>query len=497
MINSIIKIALLSAFLLSAGGLRGQNVTLLVDTVYHDCSSGAIDQDRHLFFSRQDSSLILSDEGTTTVLALEAVSKNLWVDGAGYRPMVQMDGKSYHLSDSFTLHPPEGIPYTIDELSMAMATKDIVAYDVYREGNFAYLPGQMNTVPIQNIRRFTFKGGNFLEFTITETEDKYLYNVVTKKKRLVNRDQWMISKSNAYHSVVRKTADPFDGAYTVLDTELNVVVPPDRGYESFDITDDWLVLYDGYSGVEDIAFFRGKAVTVPGKIIYCSLTNCTLSTDEGFGMMNQRGELLMSTSEPLQINWSGDTYSLKDGIYTLYDQTGSVVLRGAYDKVKSLGENRWEVVKDKVYSVVDEEGNEIISPDARFTYGFSVYRDFGNILIGGRYGNSFVVFDIDGEELLRFDLDADEVYESVGLLVGYPRSTLAALSVGMRKRVNPSDAWIIEHKEGGQYTYELVNGAGQRLLPGRYAAILPMASGDIFVVQTLAGKWGAIRIEQE
>ena len=441
--------------------------------------------------------MLLTEDGTTAAMEVEDLNTDMNIIGGGYRPYLQIEGKSYRFDEKLTLQPPEGIPYPLSQLRRAFATEDMVIYRGYNAGDHAHLTGEEGEIPLQDIRVVLYNGGNTLEVRTGEGEEQYLYNIANRKTRPFREDDAFSSHSNTDFHVFKKAGGYFEDAYYVLDADFDLVVSPEAGFEAFAMTEDMLVLYDGDPGFEHKGFYRGVPFTVPGRVFYCGGTSCTLRTDRGYGMMNERGELILSTSDRLQINQSGDTYSLEDGIYTLYNETGSVVLRGAYDRVSSLGENRWEVARDGVYSVVDKQGKQIIAPDPKFTYGFSVYRDFGTSLIGGRYDDNFVVFDIDGEQLFHFDVHDDEVFESAGLLIGYSRKTLASLPEKLRKRFNPSDVWIVAHKAGNDGSYELVDVHGQRVLPDRYASIFPLPGGSIYVLETLSGKWGAVRIGPE
>ena len=186
-------------------------------------------------------------------------------------------------------------------------------------------------------------------------------------------------------------------------------------------------------------FYRGKAFSVRNNQLF---------------IINRDGEILKRIGVFDDINFSDNVWYVsvkKDGYWGVVNRLGELKIDFLYDNIYTLSSDLFEVEKDDMHGIIDEEGNEIVDCQYKsiinFLYG-AVLCDFGKTrrifdyearkLLKGEY-NPIAVWDYneDDEEKKYYPMVSSDGF---GVLVG--RSGRVALSTEYRKIWPPHEGLI-------------------------------------------------------
>lgn len=293
-------------------------------------------------------------------------------------------------------------------------------------------------------------------------------------------------------------------------------VMPYRSFSSYGprcvYNDSVLIVQEG---TESVFFKRDKAFTPPTKfrkidhfpIAVCDVSHSLFQVRSayGYGIMDANFELIAPTkfkSIWADLGTVGFIYGYASGESTVFNRMGEEIITLPYDGIKFVGEDRYAVMKNRRWGVVDGRNQVIMDFNFYLDDSYPNIRSMevnGHPLIFVTEENSKnrSIYRQDGSLLGQFDysnpnkdtrLFYDFVWHTRALT---PDIVEAAAAQGVD--LNPYWITSVPVKEN-DYRSGIVDSAGNEVLPAEYEMVHRIPGTHVFLCRDSQERYGLLRI---
>ncbi len=474
------------------GSLSAKSTEVVLDTIYDRYLEW---NGHYLFIGEQQESTLLKD-GSYEAFPVQIDRLRA---GTLEAPLAQVGSRCYLLNDELGFDPDRYV-----ELNL-----QAIYDDIYLQGNrIAYLKGNTvyvadfathETTPI--LENATVSGLNERYLCLQQGPDRKHFIYRFDNETLVELPPAFEFPKSGHPDYVVQTIS--DDPIQVVDLDLQPIVRPEEGYTEYYIKGDLLLMYGRRKPVK--VFHRNGLLPLEETIIdvECNYHSqlCFLSNEaDQITVLAPDGQFL---SESVFDNFYENSLQRehiilikRDDRLLVYDADFELLLNGDYDEISYAANDRFLVQQNGRYLVVDSNDAVIIPSLPLIPTYMNVFTEYGSPLLFIYNGRESVLYDYDGTEIVRWgNQDGDQFanpgkyYRAINLRM------VESLTDEQELQINPPGLWIRRERVGGRSLVFLCDRSGTRM-SANFRQLVRLQEPGVFVVKTLTGKVGVLRIEK-
>ncbi len=482
--------------------LLAQN-ELIIDTVYTSVDRRFLSIDA-FSISNDESCVIFQSDSIYRFSNLDGLYGVNASFGIGAQNVIfRKNNKLFLLNDSIRLYPPGGV-YIGDEEINRQNGLHFYNENIVFENRDGIMKVSIRSNKINKIFERTFFKINRFNTQIWFRDyknDIYFYNPNSESVEfIINEANGIPSFDNDSLIVIYNYNEMEDIITTVIDMDLNIIIDSNSGCKRCMISSNLMAV----KCKDGIRLIRGKNdVTLMSNL--SDISNTT--NPEIFIGYNKKGLKYFLDRYGNKI---GDL-SYNDIIFTTYrnwffakvDKTGflysdsmNTLLKGDFDNIKPLYENRFSVVKDKMIAVVDSNHNFILPyvPNSDGPKYISVGTINEPLFFSRREDKYIIVYDINGNKILEWTIDKNQTYIDENTIHwSYSLDALRDMSPDQAMKIRANDVYRISRQLDEQKEYRLIDRTGKELTKW-YRCIYRTLTPNTYVIYTDSKKYGAIKL---
>ena len=468
--------------------LSAQKLELVVDTVYS----------KNLNFDGIN--LLLSDSIKGVQVNGEELSPfDVHIEGRkidfGMSYVMQIEDKCYVVNEDLSYNQEKFVYLDMKTLSYKgrhlKANQNYVAY--VKEGSvfLANLNTHIENL-VMNEAVVLHMNKNYMLIQSNYPEEKYIYTFESKKALKLPPDFRIFKSDHPYFIIENR----YDQPVIVKDLLLNTVVSPEENFDRCDILGDLLIVLGNGKPVK--IFYKDKLLKFDEEYVDADCRDsqnvCFLTSSEGgVSVIGADGKLkLNNTFDDVVFNtfYQKDIVLRKGKTMKLFDRNLNLIFEGEYDDIRRLNDDRFFVKKDRVSSVVDSEGAQVLSSEDLGYSSVVSFNEMGVDVIKVFNGDYNALYTNDGSKIIEWmNEKGDTFVKSSEYLKGLNWRMVQSLTDTQEQEINPSRVWVVSKAK----EFYLVNKSGENI-SSAFQFISKVNKSNYYIIKTKSGMHGIIKV---